>query len=58
MTNWTRTTERLPERGQLIEWISPGGIQTRGKCLCGLIWMPEGSDMYVYYTPAFWRPAS
>lgn len=55
MANWTPTAQQLPAVGQLIEWISPGGIHTRGKFLGGLIWMPEGSDMYVYYKPEFWR---
>ncbi|HEX5104987.1 MAG TPA: hypothetical protein VFV87_14305 [Pirellulaceae bacterium] len=54
---WIRTSQRLPEKNQKVEWISPGGIQERGTFAGGLIWFPEGSSMYVYYTPEFWRPA-
>lgn len=53
--NWTLTDQQLPPKGALIEWISPAGIHERGKWLGGLIWMPEGSTMYVYYCPEFWR---
>lgn len=53
---WTPTQQQLPTKGQKIEWISPGGLHERGKYLGGVIWMPEGSPMYVYYTPQFWRP--
>ena len=53
---WTPTTQRFPEKGQKIEWISPCGLQERGTYAGGVIWFPEGSSMYVYYTPAYWRP--
>lgn len=54
--SWIPTAQRLPEKNQKVEWISPGGLQDRGTFLGGLIWMPEGSTMYVYYTPVMWRP--
>lgn len=53
---WTETRLRLPDRGQAVEWISPGGFQERGKFAGGLVWFPDGSDMYVYYTPLWWLP--
>ena len=54
-STWTRTDTALPAIGRLIEWISPGGIQSRGKFHGGAVWFPEGSNMYVYYRPEFWR---
>lgn len=55
---WTNTQYQLPERGQKVDWISPGGEQVNGGTFQGgLIWYPPDSPMYVYYTPAFWRPA-
>jgi hypothetical protein len=54
--DWIPVSSRLPERGQRIEWISPGGTHQRGTFIGGVIWMPEGSEMYVYYTPTYWRP--
>lgn len=53
---WFRTSDRRPLKGQRIEWISSGGERERGVFLGGAVWMPEGSDMYVYYTPERWRP--
>lgn len=38
-----------------LEWITPSGEVVRGTFAGGLVWFPEGSDMYVYYTPTFWR---
>lgn len=53
MADYTPTTKALPERDRPIEWISYSGQIVRGT-YCG-VWLPEGSDMYVYYQPAFWR---
>ena len=53
--NFTRTDQQRPDKGRLVEWISPAGIHERGRYEGGLIWFPEGSPMYVYYTPEFWR---
>ncbi len=56
-SRWTRTSDRLPDKQRDIIWISPGGIQSRGQYLGGAVWMPEGSDCYVCYTPEFWQYA-
>lgn len=53
--NYTRLTTNYPPRNVPIEWITPSGEAVRGKWLGGMIWMPENSDMYVYYTPLSWR---
>ena len=54
---WTRTDSQLPPKGTLIDWISPSGIQDRGRFLGGIVWLPENSSMYVYYRPERWRLA-
>ena len=57
MSEWTPTERQRPVRDQLVEWISPDGQQVRGRFCGGAIWFPEGGQVYVYYTPAFWRPS-
>jgi hypothetical protein len=52
---WIPYGERLPEKNQMVEWLTPSGEIVRGKYLGGVIWMPEGSGMYIYYTPTNWR---
>ena len=52
---YTQTAHELPPKDVPIEWISPGGSVVRGKFAGGAVWFPEGSSMYVYYTPVFWR---
>lgn len=55
-TRWIPTTAAFPRKGQRVEWISPSGQHERGTFAGGLIWFPERSPMYVYYTPTYWRP--
>lgn len=45
----------LPRKDSSVEWIAPSGEVVRGKYLGGVVWMPEGSEAYVYYVPVFWR---
>lgn len=52
---WTPYSAGLPPKGQRVEWITPSGHVVRGTFIGGLIWMPEGSSMYVYCTPTYWR---
>lgn len=52
---WFLYDQEKPERDRNVEWIAPDGRQVRGKFLGGCIWMPDGSNTYVYYTPVFWR---
>lgn len=57
--DWIRTQDRRPEPNQTVDWISPGGERVLGgKYAGGAVWFPPGSEMYVYYTPMFWRPSS
>jgi hypothetical protein len=57
--DWTPTDRRLPERGQRVDWISPGGEQVDGGTFAGgAVWLLPGGGMYVYYRPTFWRPAA
>ena len=53
--SYTLTESDRPEKGKPIEWISPNGEVVRGKYIGGAVWMPEGSNMYVYYTLIMWR---
>lgn len=52
---WTSYSSGLPRRDSKVEWISPDGRQVRGTYYGGVVWMPENSPMYVYYTPTMWR---
>ena len=51
---WYTLAQKLPEHGQKIDWIAPDGTEVTGGQFLGVWMLPEG--MYVYYTPAFWRP--
>lgn len=53
---YTPIADGVPKKGARVEWISPSGLVVRGSYEGGAVWFPERSDMYVYYTPAFWRP--
>lgn len=55
LRQFTRVQDKLPPRNTLIEWITPSGEIVRGKWCGGAVWYPEGSAMYVYYTPLSWR---
>lgn len=55
VSDYKRTERELPPKSVPIEWIEPSGRVVRGKFLGGAIWLPEGSSMYGYSTPVFWR---
>ena len=55
MSDYTSVRDAMPPKDTPIEWITPGGRVERGKWAGGAVWFPEGSSMYVYYTPALWR---
>jgi hypothetical protein len=52
---FTLLKDAYPPKNVLIEWITPSGQMQRGRWLGGMVWMPENSPMYVYYTPISWR---
>lgn len=54
MNRWLDTKYSLPEKGIVVETISPGGEPSTLKLINGLWFVPDGS-MYVYYTPKYWR---
>jgi len=56
--DYTLTSAARPPKDVPIEWIAPFGTVVRGKYAGGAVWFPEGSDMYVYYTPTYWRLAT
>ena len=54
MSNWILTNVELSPQGEVVETISPSGMQQNLK-LQGRLWFfPDGS-MHVYYEPKFWR---
>ncbi len=55
MTKWKATAYELPPEGQLVETISSGGEQVQLKRR-GALWFVKSGDMYVYYTPVYWKP--
>lgn len=55
MNDFTRTDRQLPPKNTPIEWIAPDGSIVKGKYAGGIIWLLEGSSVYIYYTPEFWR---
>jgi hypothetical protein len=58
MTDYTPIAREMPPKDTPIEWIAPCGRIVRGRYAGGAIWFPEGSPMYVYYTPTYWRRAT
>jgi hypothetical protein len=56
MTGWIATEDEMPEAGQMVDWISPGGQQVNGgRFTGGAIWMLPDGHLYVYYMPTLWR---
>jgi hypothetical protein len=53
-TLWTRTSDKLPPEGVVVETLSEGGIQSLLK-RSGRLWFTPDGGMYVYYTPFMWR---
>lgn len=54
-SNYFRTADILPEPGEVVETVSPGGLNQVLRFSDGLWFFPD-DGMYVYYTPMFWRP--
>lgn len=55
VSDFIATSNMLPEKNRLIEWIAPSGHgPIRGKYIGGIVWMIE-DGMIVYYTPLSWR---
>jgi len=51
---WTPPEKALPEKGQAVVWIPPGG----GTPVTGTyqgVWLMD-NGVYVYYTPLMWAP--
>lgn len=53
--SWVKCSDRLPSKGHKIEWISPSYEIVKGNFIGGCVWMPDGSNCYVYYLPLAWR---
>lgn len=51
---WNLTENILPPENVVVETISPGGQQLALK-RSGNLWFHPDGQMYVYYTPVYWR---
>lgn len=54
---WYLTSEKRPPKDSKVVWQNSVGEEIRGTYCGGIIWYPEGSSMYIYYTPIRWRLA-
>jgi hypothetical protein len=56
---WTPTSERRPEPGAVVDWITPSGdVVDAGMYAGGAVWLlPPDHAVYAYYLPTYWRPA-
>jgi hypothetical protein len=54
-SSWTPYAASRPNPDTKVEWLTPSGEQVRGTFCGGVVWIPEGSDCYIYYTPTYWR---
>jgi hypothetical protein len=55
---WMQTGVGLPDRHREVEWLVPAAnAVVRGVCLGYWEWLPNASDLYVCYSPRFWRYA-
>ena len=57
MSDWTPTTDRLPEAGVTVDAMDSGGHVQPLVYERNLWWFPDRS-MYVYYVPKFWKATS
>lgn len=51
---WILTTNSLPKEGEVVQTMSPTGMEQDLKRNGNLWFFPDGS-MYVYYTPNWWK---
>lgn len=59
MNDWTRTIDRLPAEGEVVDTkISDANGERNEQQLKrqGNLWFHPSGDMYVYYTPTHWKP--
>ena len=52
---WTRTEVARPNPNSKVIWMDSSGEEIRGTYHGGVIWYPENSGMYIYYTPVMWK---
>jgi len=54
---WFQTESLKPTKGQKVDWMMSTGEIVKSGTYQGL-WMLPNSEVYVYYTPRYWRPAT
>lgn len=52
---WKITACELPPEGELVDTMTAGGLRQSLKRQ-GALWFVKSGDMYVYYTPVYWKP--
>ena len=52
---WNETSSIRPNKDSKVVWMDSSGEEHKGVYCGGVIWMPEGSSMYIYYTPVRWK---
>lgn len=52
---WNDPKQCMPSKDTKVIWIDPLGHEVKGKFCGGVVWIPEGSSMYIYYTPKMWK---
>lgn len=53
-SDWNRPDVILPRDGEKVEWLDSSGRSVTGTYHHNRWFI---GDIYVYYTPTFWRPA-
>lgn len=57
-TRWIPVTERMPENGEVVDWIQRDGTQiNKGTFIGNGLWYLPDSTMYTYAEIKFWRVA-
>jgi hypothetical protein len=54
-TGWRSVQHDPPTRDQPVQWLTSTGETVDGHTK-GRLWFFADWSMYVYYTPAYWRP--
>lgn len=52
---WIKPSDQKPDDDTIVDWLdSSGNLISLGRYYKGL-WFLPGGEMYIYYTPTFWR---
>ena len=57
MADWTPTDEGMPPEGAVVDALAPDGRHLRLRWE-GRLWRYADASPYLFFTPAYWRPAA